>query len=219
MSKEDDKSKVKIKVTGKNNTKNKIQKENIESEVKADATELTEEPVKTETNNNEAILTIEESINKKKIIPEDVRSKIIKRVTRNLLIADALMIIVCILHLGFLNIERAEFIIDLKFFAFISLIVSIILFEKAYKKDNGEIAIYGIEVLVFSILILFLPYIYFYSNKVIHIIFVISPLYMGIYYCIKSIIIESRAKKLYYKTLSDVKEIVHKNTNKERKQK
>lgn len=193
-------------------------------DIKEEKTEIVEktnnaEIEKSKTNNDknkteeETALAIEKKLDAKKELPEEVKLKIFKRTTKNLGICLVLMALICTFHLGYLNIARAEFIVDLKFFAFVVLIVSIILFEKAYKKDSGELCIYGIEMLVFATFILFLPYIYFSSTPIVLLIFVLSPLYIGIYYCIKSVIIESRIKKEYYKTLSDVKEI----TKKERK--
>lgn len=124
-----------------------------------------------------------------------------------------LMAFMCLCHLGYLNINKQEFIVDLKFFACVFLGVAILLFEKAYKKDNTEFVIYGIEMFIMAVLLLFLPYIYFYSSLKILIIFVMVPFYWGIYYCGKSIVIEYKMKKQYYKNISDVKEI----TKKERK--
>ncbi len=40
--------------------------------------------------------------------------------------------------------------VDLKVFSFIILVIAILLFERAYKKDSGKLCAFGIETLFFS---------------------------------------------------------------------
>ena len=225
MEKEKEKEKVEIKVETKENKKEvqeKTSKKEAKVKVKISKTEskndeITKEKqkdVKDKKHIEETALAAQEKIETEKILPEEVKKIILNKVIKNIVIGAALMLLVCIFHLGCLNIDRKEFIVDIKFFSIISLIATIIIFEKAYKKDNGELAIHGIEGLVFSIYVLFLPYIYFSPNKMIQLIFVIAPIYFGIYYAIKSIIIEKRITKAHYKSLSDVKEIIKKERKK-----
>ena len=47
--------------------------------------------------------------------------------------------------LGFINIKEEVYNVDLKVFSFITLIIAILLFERAYKKDSGKLCAFGIE--------------------------------------------------------------------------
>ena len=202
MSEKKDPAKVKI----------KIEKKEVKTEAIEDVVQVKEKEVDPKKKRELAV----KEIHTKKQLPGELQDQIKKIQFRNLTICIAIMALICTFHLGYFNIEKAEFIVDLKFFAIVVLLIAIVLFEKAYKKDKGALWIYGIEALVFASYILFLPYIYFYSSTMIKAIFAISPLYFGVYYATKCIVIESRIKKEYYKNLSDVKEIVKKEGKKKK---
>ena len=90
----------------------------------------------------------------------------------------------------------------------LSITITIIIFEKAYKKDSLDITIYGIEALAFSICTLMTIYIGInYHNKYTYIINIIAMLF-AIYYIIKSIIIYIKMKKKALKKVSDIHKIV-----------
>ena len=159
-----------------------------------------------------------EKIHLKKKIPKDVQYEINKEILRNLFIATAIILLMCSFHLGFINIKKENFIIDLRFFSVLLLAIAIVLFEKAYKKDNGKYFIHGIEILILAILTLFLPYFYFYcTDKLARSLVAISPAFFGVYYCIKGIIIEQKMRKQYRKENNDIKEIVKKDKKRREK--
>ena len=110
--------------------------------------------------------------------------------------------------LGFKNISKERYIIDLKAFSVFTILATVVVFEKAYKKDSGSIAIYGIESLIISILTLTLSYIYIINVGVFLNIIGIAICSIVAYYLIKSLIIFIIEKKKYRNSLSDVKEII-----------
>ena len=67
---------------------------------------------------------------------------------------------------------------------------------------------YGIELLAFSIIIMYIPYVYMHMPEMTRKIFMLTPIYFAIYYVAKSIIINRKITKEYLDGLSDVKEIV-----------
>ena len=91
---------------------------------------------------------------------------------------------------------------------FIFLLFSIFIFEIAYKKDNDEISLNGIEFLVLSIFSLLIQYI----PKLLKIdenTYMLAGTYIFlIYYGIKNIIIYTCERKKELDNLSDIKEIV-----------
>ena len=161
-----------------------------------------------------------EKIHIKKKIPKEYQYEINREILKNLLIATAIILLMLCFHLGFINIPKENFIIDLRFFSVLLLVISIILFEKSYKKDNGKYFVYGIEILILAILILFLPYFYFHcKDRLARILIAISPAFFGIYYCVKGIIIEHKMRKKYKKESNDIKEIVKKDKKKREEKK
>ena len=90
----------------------------------------------------------------------------------------------------------------------IILLISILIFEIAYKKDNGTIAIYGIEILVLSIYVLLIPHIIERANLEFTNYILVSSYVFTAYYMLKSMIIYTIDRKRYLNSLSDIKDIV-----------
>lgn len=147
-------------------------------------------------------------INKIKV-PKEQREKIYVKIFKEFGIAILIFIYFFFLNLGYVRIESNIFKEDLHTFAGILVISSILLFESAYRKDSGEIAIHGVEILVVAILTLFMPYIYFYRGVSFKFLYSISPIYIAVYFFVKSFIIYNIEVRKYRYSLSDVKEILN----------
>ena len=133
--------------------------------------------------------------------------KINKRIFQNIIIAVVIVLYFIFINLGFYNIEPIKFLKDIQVFSIITIGITIIIFEKAYKKDSGELAIYGIEALVLSICTLLTIFIEInYRNKFSYIINTIAMLF-AIYYVGKSIIIYIKLRKKALKRVSDIDKI------------
>lgn len=155
---------------------------------------------------------IEKEIEQKKKLPKEVKDEMNKQVFRNLTFAISIIIYFIFLNLGYLNIEKSVFIKDTAVFAMTCLIVAIALFERAYSKEKGFLAIHGLEVLAVALFTLFTPYTYFYLAPVVSKIMMMVPLAFGIYYVAKSAIICVRIQVKQNNKISDIKEIVKKET-------
>ena len=163
---------------------------------------LIEEPVKAI-----KIDEIKKTIKIKKKIPTEEMYKINKVIFKNLLMAVAVITYFLFINLGYINIKNDVYIIDLKVFSMCILLLAIVLLENAYKKDNGSIAIFGIEMIVASIISVSLIYInLMLANSYIAITASISFIF-AIYYLIKTIIIYLKMKKAYF--VNDMKEIIN----------
>lgn len=170
-----------------------IQEEKVELESKEETIKIDE---------------IKKTIKEKKKIPKEEMEKINKSIFRNIVIAICIIIYFMFLNLGQRNIKADVYVTDLKVFSMCILFISIALIEVAYKKDNGEIAMYGIEMIVLALSTVALIYVnLMQSTKYSYIISAMSYIF-AIYYLIKSIIIYLRKKKQYF--VDDMKEIINK---------
>ena len=138
---------------------------------------------------------------------EDI-NEINKYLFKNVIIAACIIIYFMFLNLGKINIKADVYIVDLKVFSVSILLSAIAIIEQAYKKDSGTIAIYGIEMIVLSLITLALIYIDLLIPQVyIYIVLAISYIF-AIYYLIKSIVIYITMKKKY--SVEHIKEIMNK---------
>lgn len=158
----------------------------------------------------EAVTKIGEQIQEKRKLLKQESNKINAKVFENVVLAIFIMLYVIFLNLGFVNIERSVYITDLKVFSASLLILAIILFEKAYTKENSILGIHGIESLVLGFITMFLIYDAIkYPSSYIFISLSYAYLFAA-YYIIKATIIAVKMKKEYRDKLSDMKEIVKK---------
>ena len=112
------------------------------------------------------------------------------------------------LNIGMYNIQTDMYLNDLKVFSIILLIITILLFEYGYKKDDGELWLHGIEIMVIAVFTLYLIYLYsiYYLNYGTLLVS-IGMIYV-VYYIVKILITNRRIKKNYKKSLKDITEIV-----------
>lgn len=159
---------------------------------------------------NRGMEQLEKDMMNKKHIPQKEKDTIRKKVFENILIADILMAFLYLISLGSLNIETLVFLKDLKIFSLGFIIFTVILFEISYKKENGKLAINGLECFAFSIFILFSTYVYTIHMKQFDVYISFVSYAFAVYYIIKSIIISKKMKKKYIQSLSDIEEIIKK---------
>lgn len=171
---------------------------------------MLDKDIKAKIQQEESIEELEKEIVNKKKLPQDEENKINKKVFENMIIADILMAFFYLISLGSLNIETPIFMTDLKVFSIGLIILTIILFEISYKKENGNLCIHGIECMVIAIFMLFSTYLYTAYIKEFYMYVSIFAYISGIYYAIKSIIIYRKMKKKYIASLSDIDEIIKK---------
>lgn len=151
---------------------------------------------------------IKQSLKNDNKLPKEEDQKINKSIFKNIIIAILIIIYFIFLNLGKVNIKAEVYQTDLKVFSICTLLIAIILIENAYKKDSGEIALYGIEMIAVSIVTLSLIYInLILSNRYVYIVNSISCIF-AIYYLIKAIVLYIRKRKKYF--VDDMKEMMDK---------
>ena len=138
---------------------------------------------------------------------KDKNSKIIEKVL-NIIYLILIILYFISLYLIQINYDSNFFIKYFKISSFVLLIVSLITFEIAYKKENIKIGIHGIETLSVSIFTLLIQY----MTRVFYVgIQEYIKLCIGItisYYILKIIIKYTNENKQKLDDLSDIKEIV-----------
>ena len=157
---------------------------------------------------SENIEKMKQNIEENKKLPKEQLDKMNKRVFNNILIAIFIMLYFYFINLGSINIEPQKLELDLKVFSVVTILITVAIFEIAYKKDSGIVAIYGIESMFVSLSTLFLTYLFTIYNKTFHLIVFWISLAFAIYYVLKSIIIYLKMKKEYKKSLSDINDII-----------
>ena len=176
--------------------------------------EIVEEPIEENKKSIEKIdinkiqETLKKEITSKKVIPKEEQDKMNVEVFKNIAIAIVMVVFLNFIILGFINIENSVFLVDLKVFAVSILAIAIGVFEYAYKKDSGKIAIYGIETLILAFAMLAFIYLDIMCHSNFVIITVLITYTIAIYYTVKSIIIYQKMKKQYY--INSMKEIIKK---------
>lgn len=149
-----------------------------------------------------------EEITKKRKMTKEVKEKINQRIFCNCLVAIGIMLYICAIDVVYIYTKQEVVTIALKVFAMLFIAVTVGTFELAYRKDNGKMAVVGIELLIFSVIILYIPKIYVNVDQLLCQILLLTPLFCSIYYIAKSMMIYFKTEKEYQNNLSDVKEIV-----------
>lgn len=149
-----------------------------------------------------------QEIREKKKVPKEVKEKMNQVVFKNVALGIMVVLFFIFVNLGYYNITKNVFIVDVKVFSMCLIVITIILFEKAYEKDSSELAVYGIEILIVALSTLFMQYVYFYQDDTFIKLYMLIPLIFALYYVIKSTILAAKIQDTYRKNISDVKEIV-----------
>lgn len=158
----------------------------------------------------EMVEKIESEITQKTKLPDDIKEQARKNIFTNIIIAIIAISYFIFLILGSAGSTKNVRVVDFNIFSIIILGLAICLFEIAYKKDNGAIAMYGVEALTIALTTLFLPYVIFEVSEAHKKYYLMVSSYIGIYYIIKCIYISVKTKKKYLDEASDIKEIVKK---------
>lgn len=143
-----------------------------------------------------------------KIMPKEKKKGIYKRAFENILVAVIVILYFLMMILGYINIPEEAYVKDLKVFSLATIAITIVLFEIAYNKDSGKIAIHGIETLLLSILTLVSMYIYILHRTKFLFVIMGGVVLATLYYLVRSIVVIIKEKRKWKDNISDVKDIV-----------
>ena len=127
---------------------------------------------------------------------------------KNLLKAIGVMIYFIVLNFAYTRMNTDRLMNDIEVFAGIFLVVGLVMLERAYKKDSGNMALSGIELLCLSMHSLSINHVIAFYQYDFRFYLLTSSYVFAIYYVLKSIIIYTREKRQYLKNMSDISEIV-----------
>ena len=145
-----------------------------------------------------------------KLNMEDKKNEnVSKKIIWNIIILIIIEAFLSVLYVGSYKLEENIFFYGIKYASFLLLLISIIIFEIAYRKDKGTIAISGIETLILSINTLVSVNVIKKLNISFQNYIIGSIIVFFLYYILKIIIIYTKYKREYLKGLSDIQEIVN----------
>lgn len=153
-----------------------------------------------------------EKLNEERKLDKETKQKIQKQVWKNFLIAVAILLIWISFKFIAINFKKQTAIFIYKGISMGTLLITLFLFELAYKKDSDSIAITSIEIFLLSIATLLAPYILISKPKIYT---SIIDVYFVIYYAIKNFYIFSNGKREYLKEKNDIKDIIKKESKDE----
>ncbi len=149
-----------------------------------------------------------EEITQKRKMTQEVKDELDKKILWNMWLAIMIMLYFCIADGVYIGAPETISGMVLKVFAVAFILVTVLVFEIAYQKENGALGIVGIELLIFSVIMLYMPQIFKNLNQGMAQIFALTPFLCAVYYLVKSMIDYVKTEENYQKSLSDVKEIV-----------
>lgn len=181
----------------------------VQKKEKAEEKNKTNLPKKTQIETQ--LETIEEQIKKNNTTFKEEIAKVYKDIFVNIIYANVILIYFILLIIGYNTItEKNIFLIVIKAFSIALVILTICVYEIAYKKDSGKWAKAGIELMFLSIVTLISLKIYLHYNNKFVSSMTSAALLFSIYYVGNSIIIYIRQKKEAKKYKNDIRKIAKK---------
>lgn len=153
-----------------------------------------------------------EKINESKKLSKEVKDRISNKVFSNLIIAIDILVLFMFFMVAQNRLSKTELSIFYKVTSMLLLMLTLVLFEIAYKKDNDSLCVSGIEMLILSIIILLAPYFCLEKSASFA---EITGSYYAAYYILKNLYIYKKEKKEYLKEKNDIKEIIKKESKDE----
>lgn len=140
---------------------------------------------------------------------EKENNKIInKKVFENIIIAVILMILFIVINYLYGKVNEEQLKLMMKIVSSVFMGLTIVIFEVAYRKDSGKLAISGIESLVLSCFTLSITYVITVNDFDFNLYILVASYTVAIYYVMKAILIYTKEKKKFLDSLSDIREIV-----------
>ena len=137
---------------------------------------------------------------------EDKKNNI--NILENLLGATFIIAYFILIYVAYHQFQEQKLLLILKIFSTVILIISLFFMEYAFRKDNGKRAINALETLVLAAHNLSMAYIVELKKLNFEYYLIISGIMFFIYYIIKTMVVNTKEKKEYLNSLSDIKEIV-----------
>jgi len=146
-------------------------------------------------------------IRKRKLLPFEVKRKIINSVFLNCIVFISMMIVTMVINVAFNNLKVSNFDAFIDIVQVLCAIATVGIFEFGYRKDMMAIWIHALEFLIFSVGVLYTQYMYVSKGNYMFLKYVIIG--FAIFYVLKSLITFVYLKNKYVNdNLSDIRELV-----------
>jgi len=156
-------------------------------------------------NKNE--VNLPDIIQDKKRLPIEIKKRIRIYILFNVAMLIIMSVFALVIHISFYQLTKNNFEKYIDIIQVFCAIISIAILEVAYRKDSGKIGIYGIEFLLFSVAVLFVPHLYISKGDATFLRNVV--IVFAVYYIVKSLGTFIYTKHRYIKNnISDIKELV-----------
>ena len=141
---------------------------------------------------------------------KEVREKYMKKIYLNVLKAIIIVLYFFVLNVACENVNPQYLEKGIELCTMILLFISIFIFEWAYRKDNDDLAIQGIEILILSAYTLTSQHITKKFDFPLKNYLLVASYIFAIYFILKCIVVYTKGRKEMAENLSDIKEIVQK---------
>lgn len=141
---------------------------------------------------------------------KEVSEKYMKKIYLNVLKAIIIVLYFFVLNVACENVNPQYLEKGIELCTMILLFISIFIFEWAYRKDDDDLAIQGIEILILSAYTLTTQHITKKFNFPLKNYLLVASYIFAIYFILKCIVVYTKGRKEMAENLSDIKEIVQK---------
>ena len=141
---------------------------------------------------------------------KEVSEKYMKKIYLNVLKAIIIVLYFFVLNVACENVNPQYLEKGIELCTMILLFISIFIFEWAYRKDNDDLAIQGIEILILSAYTLTTQHITKKFDFPLKNYLLVASYIFAIYFILKCIVVYTKGRKEMAENLSDIKEIVQK---------
>lgn len=141
---------------------------------------------------------------------KEVSEKYMKKIYLNVLKAIIIVLYFFVLNVACENVNPQYLEKGIELCTMILLFISIFIFEWAYKKDDDDLAIQGIEILILSAYTLTSQHITKKFDFPLKNYLLVASYIFAIYFILKCIVVYTKGRKEMAENLSDIKEIVQK---------
>ena len=152
------------------------------------------------------------NIKSNSLLPITITDIINSKVFMNVLMAIFIMCFYIFLNWRYSVIEEKEMELNLKVFSMIGMIIGIIIIEIAYRKDKFETSFFGLEFILLAGHVLSLMHVITFYNFNFQYYVLTSSYFFAIYFVLKSMFIYTIENRKYLKSLSDISDIVKKDS-------
>ena len=147
---------------------------------------------------------IEKEFEAKQKMPVEMKKDTAREILQNLLMVAIVLVLLSLICFMDEKLIKETFSTGLKILSTFFVVISVIFFEIAYRKEKAISFFWAVEFLILGLIIMFVPYLSQYIQKFIFGI----AIGFGIYYAIKFVLIILKKCKEFADKKSDVKEIV-----------